>query len=119
MWNTAFDYHFFSMLLEYQRVVNLAASGLDGSTSGKVTPSSISQAMKAMRIKKLAKVKLVALVLCFATILLQQVDEVAHPVHFHSFNAFSHEVDDKPRDLCWSVLPDELTNNQQVTMVQW
>jgi hypothetical protein len=62
--------------------------------------------------QQLAKVKLVALVLCFATVLLQLVDEVAHLVHLHSFNAFSCEVDDKPRDLHWSILLDEITNNK-------
>jgi hypothetical protein len=38
------------MSLEYQSIVNFAVKGLDGSISWKVTPSGISQAMKAMRI---------------------------------------------------------------------
>jgi hypothetical protein len=58
------------------------------------------------------KMKLVALVLCFVTILLQLVDEVAHLVHLHPFDAFSCEVDDEPRDLLGSFLTDELTNDQ-------
>jgi hypothetical protein len=62
--------------------------------------------------QQLAEVKFVALVLCFATILLHLVDEVAHPIHLHPFNAFSYEVDDKPCELHWFVLPDELTSDQ-------
>jgi hypothetical protein len=58
------------------------------------------------------KMKLVALVLCFATIFLQLVDEVAHPDHLHPFEAFSYEVNDEPCDLRWSLLPDELSNDQ-------
>jgi hypothetical protein len=61
------------------------------------------------------EVKLVALVLRFMTILLQLVDEVAHPVHLHSFNAFSSEVDDEPRDLRWSILPNELACYQLIS----
>jgi hypothetical protein len=56
--------------------------------------------------------KLVALVLYFEEILLQLVDKVARPIHLHPFDAFSCVVDDEPRDLRWSVLPDEITNNQ-------
>jgi hypothetical protein len=56
--------------------------------------------------------KLVALVLCFVEIFLQLVDEVTRLVHLHPFDAFPCEVDDKPHDLCWFVLPDELTNDQ-------
>jgi hypothetical protein len=100
------------MSLEYQRVVNLVASGSDGldfreGGSFRHLPSD-----EGNENQQPAEVKLVALVLCFATILLQLVDEVARPVHLHPFNAFSCEVDDKPRDLRWSILPDELTNDQ-------
>jgi hypothetical protein len=56
--------------------------------------------------------KLVALVMCFADILLQLVDEVAHPVHLHLFETFAYEVDNKPRDLRWYFLLDSLTNDQ-------
>ena len=56
--------------------------------------------------------KLIALVLCFMEILLQLIDEVAHPIHLHPFDAFSYEVDDEPHDLRWFVLPDELTSDQ-------
>jgi hypothetical protein len=59
------------------------------------------------------EVKIIALVLCFTSIFLQLVDKVAHPVHLHSFNAFSCEVDDKPRELRWSILPDDITSDQQ------
>jgi hypothetical protein len=43
------------MSLEYQSVVNFIARGLDDSILGKVTPSGISQAMKAMRIRSQLK----------------------------------------------------------------
>jgi len=43
------------MSLEYQRVVNLVASGSDGSNFGKVSPASISQAIKATRINNQLK----------------------------------------------------------------
>jgi hypothetical protein len=46
-----FKYDFFARSFEYQSIVNFAASGLDDSISGKVAPSSISQAMKVMRIR--------------------------------------------------------------------
>jgi hypothetical protein len=59
-----------------------------------------------------AQVKLVALVLCFLKILLQLFDDVARLVHLDSFNALSYKVDDEPRDLCWSILLDEITNDQ-------
>jgi hypothetical protein len=62
--------------------------------------------------QQLVEVKLVALVLCFSTSLLQLVDEVAHLVNLHAFNAFSCEVDDEPHDLRWSILPDDITNDQ-------
>jgi hypothetical protein len=59
--------------------------------------------------------KLVALVLCFAEILLQLVDEVVCQVHLHPFNAFSCEVDDEPRDLHGLVILDEITSDQLVS----
>jgi hypothetical protein len=58
------------MLLEYQSMVNFVAKGSDGSISGKVSPSDISQAMKSMRISKPTKVELVALILSFMTVFL-------------------------------------------------
>jgi hypothetical protein len=59
-----------------------------------------------------AEVKLVSLVLCFETIFLQLFDEVACPVHLHSFNAFYCKVEEKPRDLRWSILPNDLAYYQ-------
>jgi hypothetical protein len=50
MSKTALDCHFFAISLEYHKVVNLPASGSDGSISGKVAPSDISQATKETRI---------------------------------------------------------------------
>jgi hypothetical protein len=55
LWKTTFDFHCFAILLEYNKVVNLTASGSDDSTSGKVSPSSISQVRKAMRINNQLK----------------------------------------------------------------
>jgi hypothetical protein len=62
--------------------------------------------------QQLAEVKLISLVLCFMTLLLQLVEEVARSVHLHLFDAISCEVDDEPHDLHRFVLPDELTNDQ-------
>jgi hypothetical protein len=55
VWKTTFDFHCFTISLEYHKVVNLTASGSDGSTSGKVAPSGISQVTKAMRINNQLK----------------------------------------------------------------
>jgi hypothetical protein len=57
-------------------------------------------------------VKIIASVLGFATIFLELVDEVAHPVHLHPFDALSWEVNDEPCDLRRSVLPDKITRDQ-------
>jgi hypothetical protein len=43
------------MSLEYHREVNVVARGSDDSTSGKVAPSGISQATKAMTINNQLK----------------------------------------------------------------
>jgi hypothetical protein len=43
------------MSLEYHNVLNFMAKGLKGSMSGKVTPSGISQAIKATRINSQLK----------------------------------------------------------------
>jgi hypothetical protein len=43
------------MMLEYHKVVNLAAMGSDDLASRKVSPSDISQEMKAMRIRNQLK----------------------------------------------------------------
>jgi hypothetical protein len=48
----------------------------------------------------------------FPKIFLQLVDKVARPIHLHSSNAFSCEVNDKPCDLHWFILPDVLTSDQ-------
>jgi hypothetical protein len=57
-------------------------------------------------------VKLIALVLRFATVLLQLIDEVAHPVHLHPFDTLPCEVNYEPCDLCRTVLSDEISNDQ-------
>ena len=46
-----FDYHCFPISLEYQSVVNFTASGSNGSMSGKLALSNISQVVNAMRIR--------------------------------------------------------------------
>jgi hypothetical protein len=50
-----FDCHCLFMLIKYHNVLNFAASGSKGLMSGKVVPSSISQEIKAIRIKSQLK----------------------------------------------------------------
>jgi hypothetical protein len=55
VWKTTFDCHYFAISLEYHKVVNLAASGSDNSTSGKVSPLGIFQETKGTRINNQLK----------------------------------------------------------------
>jgi hypothetical protein len=50
----------------------------------------------------------IALILFFATILLQLVDEVNHPIHLHSFYTLPCEVYDESSDLRQMVLSDDI-----------
>ena len=54
----------------------------------------------------------IALVLHFAIVLLQLIDEVARPIHMHALDALPCKVDNDPCNLHWSVLSDELANDQ-------
>jgi len=54
--------------------------------------------------------KLISLILRFAIVLFQLVDEVTRLVHLHSFDALPFEVYYKYNDLRWVVLSNELTS---------
>ena len=53
--------------------------------------------------------KLISLILRFAAVLLQLVDEVTRLVHLHAFYALPCKVYYKSSDLHWVVLSDEIT----------
>jgi hypothetical protein len=57
-----------------------------------------------------AEMELVSLILCFTTVFLELVDEVAHPVHLHPLHALPCEVHHEPGDLRGVVLSDELAS---------
>jgi hypothetical protein len=50
----------------------------------------------------------IPLILCFAKIFLELVDEVTLPVHLHPLHALPREVYYEPSDLCWTIIFGEL-----------
>jgi hypothetical protein len=54
--------------------------------------------------------ELVSLILCFAIVFLELVDEVAHPIHLHPLHEFPCEVHHEPDDLHGAVLSNELAS---------
>jgi hypothetical protein len=54
--------------------------------------------------------ELISLILRFATVFLELVDELARPIHLHSLHAFFCEIHHKLGDLRRAVLSDELAS---------
>jgi len=50
----------------------------------------------------------IPLIVRFTSVFLELVDEVTHPVHFHTLYALSYKVYYEPSDLCQTVLSDDL-----------
>jgi hypothetical protein len=51
----------------------------------------------------------IPLILCFAAVFLELVDEVTFPVHLHPLHALPNEVYYQPGDLCRTVLSEEIS----------
>jgi hypothetical protein len=49
-------------------------------------------------------VELISLILSFATVFLNLIDDVTHPIHLDSLHTFSCEVHHEPSDLCGEIL---------------
>jgi len=52
----------------------------------------------------------IPLILGFAIVFLELVDELKHPVHLHNLYALPSEVHYEPSNLCWMVISDDLAN---------
>jgi hypothetical protein len=64
-------------------------------------------------------VELISIILSFATLLLELIDEVTRPIHLHALHTFFDKVHHEPSDLCGEVPSYQLSNYELVSDVHY